>query len=177
MRKHPWEKSKKSSEKGKRHYDQGARGALLQTGDCVLVKNLSKRGGLGKLRSYSEQKIHCAVEKLGDGHAYRVQAETSDQTLRVLHHNLLLSGSNLPKFQRLMPLREVTVWYWHLSSTILSHTLLFSLAHTTIQYSLTHYNSLSHTLTFSLTNSAIVSLTHLYTLSHSLLYSHWHTLL
>ena len=40
----------KSSERGKRYYDQKAHSSVLQQGDRVLVKNVGKQEGPGTLR-------------------------------------------------------------------------------------------------------------------------------
>ena len=55
----------------------------------------------------------------------------------------------------------------------LSHTLLYSLTHTTIFSCINNY-TLSHTLLYSLTYTTILSQIPNYILSHTLLYSHIH---
>ena len=87
----------KNSKGGKRHYDKKIFGACLEVGDRVLVRNLSKRGGTGKLRSYWEDDVHVVVcKKDEDIPVYTVKPEHGKGKERVLHRNLLLPCDHLP---------------------------------------------------------------------------------
>ena len=90
--------SKKSGARAKEYYDRKLCSSVLQPNDRVLVRNLSERGGPGKLRAHWEDQIHRIVWQRGpDSPVYEVKPETGTCPARVLlHRNLLLPCDSLP---------------------------------------------------------------------------------
>ena len=88
--------SRKSAELGKVQYDKRVRHTTLYEADRILVRNLSDRSGLQKLRPYWEQEIYVMTQKRKDMPVYEVRPENGGGRSRVLHCNLLLPCSYLP---------------------------------------------------------------------------------
>ena len=89
-------KSKSKNKHGKEYADRKVYGSGINVGDRVLVRNLSERGGTGKLRSHWEEKVHVVKEKFGDLPVFIVEPEDGTKKQRKLHRNLLLKCDYLP---------------------------------------------------------------------------------
>ena len=86
-----------SASRGKKNYDKRVRSSVLQVGDRVLVRNLTPRGGPGKLRAFWDDDIHVVVARKGEGSpVYEVRPESGKGSSRTLHRNLLLPCVHLP---------------------------------------------------------------------------------
>ena len=91
------EKSRKSQEQGRNYHSSTTpSSAALLPGGRVLVRNLSKHSGTGKLCAYWEQEMHTVIEhKTPNGPVYVVCPEKGGK-IRVLHRNLLFPCPFLP---------------------------------------------------------------------------------
>lgn len=89
--------AQKSADRSKKNFDGKVRSTTLQPGDRVLVKNLTPRGGPGKLRNFWEENIHVVVRQMGgELPVYEVKPEKGKGRSRVLHRNLLMPCDHLP---------------------------------------------------------------------------------
>ena len=87
----------KNARRGKKQYDKKVRSSVLQPGDRVLIRNLTPRGGPGKLRSHWEQQIHVVIRRKNpESPVYDVEPENGNGRTRTLHRNMLLPCDHLP---------------------------------------------------------------------------------
>ena len=79
------ERSIKSLTRGRDYHDRKATFTRLKSGDWVLLRNLTPRGGPGKLQSLWEDKVYIVIGRKGDNNpVYDVQKE-SDPNAKVRH--------------------------------------------------------------------------------------------
>lgn len=101
------ENMRKAGERGQKHYNQRAWSSVLEPGDHVLIRNLSERGGPGKIRSYWESKVHVVKERRGaNSPVYVVKPLDEEGRERTLHRNLLLPCPYLVDSQGTKHLKE-----------------------------------------------------------------------
>ena len=99
--------STKAGAAQKKRYDKNVRGATVEVGDRVLVKNVSIRGKC-KLANKWEDGVYIVVDQQNkDIPVYTVQLEGQTGKKRVLHRNLLLPVNFLPLLPRPMPRQSI----------------------------------------------------------------------
>ncbi|PIK55829.1 hypothetical protein BSL78_07258 [Apostichopus japonicus] len=82
--------AKKQSDRAKQRLDKKGHNVALHSGDRVLVKNLARVEGPGKLRPFWEEQVYVVTKQLPDIPVYEVRPESNRGRIRVLHRNLLL---------------------------------------------------------------------------------------
>ena len=94
----------KAGIRSKKFYDSKIRYSTLLPGDRVLVRNLTPRGGPGKLRNHWEDVVHTVVRQVNkDIPVYELKPERGKGRSRTLHRNLLLPCDHLPLETSLQP--------------------------------------------------------------------------
>ena len=101
------EQTKKSGESNKMLYDKNVFGQTNETGDRVLLRNLSERGGTGKLRSWWEDNIYIVQNCDKNIPIFKIKSEGNLFKTKTVHRNLLLKvnefslvkslNSNIPR--------------------------------------------------------------------------------
>lgn len=98
------ENAHKAAVRSKRHYDSKVKSSVLQPGDRVLIRNMTPRGGPGKLRNHWEDVVHTVVRQVSrDIPVYELRPEKAKGRSRILHRNLLLPCDHLPVETKVRP--------------------------------------------------------------------------
>jgi len=100
--------ARKESMQNERQYNKKVHVTQLQPGDRVLVRNLSQRGGPGKIRSYWEDTVYVVVRRMdGDAPVFEVKPDTGHRgKARVLHRNMLFPCDTWDNVREDVPMTE-----------------------------------------------------------------------
>ena len=79
----------------KRRYDKKAKAVSIDVGDRVLLRNLSERGGTGKLRPWWEQKLYVVVDVHDLVPVYTIRPIDEKKT-KTVHRNMLMRVNDMP---------------------------------------------------------------------------------
>lgn len=94
----------KQPQGAKKHYDSKVKSSVLQLGDRVLIRNMTPRGGPGKLRNHWEDVVHTVVRQVNnDIPVCELRPEKGKGRSRTMHRNLLLPCDHLSLERSLRP--------------------------------------------------------------------------
>ena len=71
-------------------------GQVLEPNDRILFRNVSERGGTGKLRSYWKNDIYVVVSCDPELPIYKIKQENDNKPVKTVLRNLLLKCNELP---------------------------------------------------------------------------------
>ena len=88
---------RKKSDYNKNKYDEKAKSVEIKIRDRVLVKNVTQKGGTGKLNSFWEQNVYEVVNKVDDLPVYEIRRTDNKKNnkIRKIHRNLLKQVNEL----------------------------------------------------------------------------------
>ena len=88
--------AEQAGQANKRRYDARGRSVEIVVGDRVLLRNVTERGGTGKLRSWWEHKIYEVVDVQEMVPVYTIcPIDGGDE--KIVHRNMLMKVNNLPQ--------------------------------------------------------------------------------
>ena len=89
--------AEKSRAQNKLSYDQKIRGNDIEVGDSVLLRNLSERGGTGKLRSHLEDTVYVVTKKAENTPVFDIKPLDGKNTKsKRVHRNIIMPCNHLP---------------------------------------------------------------------------------
>ena len=89
--------AEKSRVQNKLSYDQKIHGNDIEVGDRVLLRNLSERGGTGKLRSHWEDTVYIVTKKAENVPVFDIKPVDGRNTKsKWVHRNIIMPCNQLP---------------------------------------------------------------------------------